>query len=293
MSSFRFDTRLAIAYRLGAPRLALAAGALAMAGGALAGGCSSGPSADYSTQQGFCQAMATADCTDAAVRACYGANDSSVAADTQLCIAARSTPERCNPNSLPYNSMYAQDCVDAHSNLYASDMLDPMLYQAMVQACDGVFNRGGMAGRTCTDDSDCAVIPSIEQMPGFSCIVHQGKGTCQIPNPVNSGDRCDAPAAQCPDGYSCQAGGSGVFCLGNPGKGQACGPGIPCGNSTTPLRCDAMTMQCADQLGDMSPCTAASDCAGGFCIATANGGLCSHTFTLAFGSATCSGFTAK
>ena len=32
---------------------------------------------------------------------------------------------------------------------------------------------------------------------------------------------------------------------------------------------------------------------GGFCILGTSGGLCSHTYTLAFGSSTCTGFTAK
>jgi hypothetical protein len=289
MSSFTFN--------IGSPRLAIAGGALALAGGMLGGGCGGGPSFDYTTEADFCQALATVDCGQATVDACYGANDTSIDMDTQLCITARSTPERCNPQGLPYNSTYAQDCVDAHTNVYQNSpnlpSLDPGLLQAMTQACEGVFNKGGAHGATCTADTDCAVIPAVEMMAGYSCVFHKGMGTCQIPNPVNAGDTCTNPADQCPDGYSCQAGGTGEYCIANPGAGQACGPGITCGSSMSPLRCDTTTKLCATQLGDNSPCKDPSDCAGGFCILTSSGGLCSHTYTLAFGSPTCADFVSK
>src|SRR5262249_53331861 len=155
-------------------------------GGVLAAGCG-GSSADYSTQMSFCQALATTDCTDPVVRACWGADDSSVDADTQLCITARSSPHLCNPGGLPYHAQYAQDCVDAHQNLYQGTMLDPGAYAAAQQACEGVFNKGGTTGATCTADSDCAVIPATEQQPSFSCVFFNGKGSCQMPHPINSG----------------------------------------------------------------------------------------------------------
>jgi hypothetical protein len=271
-------------------RLVIAGGALALAGGALAGGCSSdGPTADFSTQMSFCQALAAADCSDAAVRACYGADDSSVAADTQTCITTRSAPDVCNPAGLPYHATFAQDCVNARTALYQGTQLDPGLFAAAQQACQGVFNKGLPVGTACTADTDCAVIPAAEQQPMPVCIIHAGKGTCQVPNPVGPGDKCVGLADQCPDGYSCQ-GTTGSFCVQNPGKGEACAPGIQCGSSASKLRCDPNTNLCTDPIADGGACTDASDCAGSFCVPTSKGGVCSHTYALALGGAACLAF---
>jgi hypothetical protein len=270
-------------------RLVIAGGALALAGGVLAGGCSSGPSADYSTQMSFCQALATADCSDAAVRACYGADDSSVGPDTQTCITTRSAPDVCNPAGLPYHATYAQDCVDAHTALYMSTQLDPGAFAAAQQACEGVFNKGLPQGASCTADTDCAVLPAVEQ-PSPVCIIHAGKGTCQVPSPVGAGAKCVGLADQCPDGYSCQGGSAGSFCVQNPGKGEACAPGIQCGSSANKLRCDPATNLCADPVPDGGSCTDASQCAGSFCVPTSKSGVCSHTYALALGGAACQAF---
>lgn len=280
MSAFRLHMRLVVA-----------AGSLALAGGALAAGCGGGGlSGDYSTQMSFCQVLAQADCSDPVVRACYGADDSSVGTDTTTCIAARSALDRCNPAGLPYHSQYAQDCVDAHTNLYGSSQLDPGLFQAAQQACLGVFNKGGTQGASCSSDADCAVTPVAENQPSLVCIIHQGAGTCQIPNLVNAGDKCQDPTAQCPDGYSCLAGG---YCVANPGSGEACGPGITCGNSVSKLRCDLTTMKCAAPFDDGQACTDVSECSGNFCVPTAKGGICSHTYTLALGAPACEVFVSK
>ena len=139
--------------------------------------------------------------------------------------------------------------------------------------------KGGGAGASCALDTDCDV------GSGTLCIIHQGKGICQIPNPVMPGDACAEPAAQCADGTSCDAGG---HCVADPTTGQACGPGVSCAST---LRCDASSMMCAPQLADTKACTLDTDCQGGFCIGTSTGGQCSSTYVLALGSSTCTDFT--
>jgi hypothetical protein len=109
---------------------------------------------------------------------------------------------------------------------------------------------------------------------------------------VNPGDACTSPAAQCADGYYCEAGG---HCVSNPTAGGACGPGISC---STGLRCVASANGtagvCQAQLHDQSPCTADSDCAGGFCVPTTSGSVCAGALPpLSFGAPSCAPFVAR
>jgi hypothetical protein len=266
----------------------VAAGLVSLGAAALAGGCgSSAP--DLSTELAFCQAVANADCSPAAVQACYLPSAATTNSDTQRCIGFRSTPERCNPLNLPYHAAYAQPCLDAHTALYASAMLDPHLFQDMNSKCAAVFNRGGKTGARCTIDTDCDV------GGGLSCVVHgNGEGTCQTPQQVSPGNSCNSLAAECATGYHCESSG---FCVQNPGAGKACGAGVPCG---TLLRCvmngsGATSGICAAQLADQSPCTQDGDCKGGFCVAvTATSNVCAgQPAPLAFDTPACSLFTAK
>jgi hypothetical protein len=263
-------------------RLTLAGAVLVVAGGAVCGGCgSSGP--NYTEVAAFCRALAQADCSQAVVTGCYGSNSATLGADTQSCVAARATPERCNPLGLAYHAPYAQQCIDAHTAAYMSGQLDAGAFATLAQQCLPVFNRGGEAGAPCSYDSDCAV------GSGDFCVVHLGgKSTCEVPQAVMPGGRCSAPAAQCSAGYFCESTG---YCVIDPDQaGQACGVGVSC---NTGLRCDTTTMMCAAQLPDAAPCTVDSDCSGGLCIITANGAQCAATYTFVEGSPTCSNFVPK
>ena len=280
MSVFNFD------YRNG--RLVVAGGMLVLAGGMVAGGCGGGDSGpDVSTEQAFCQVLAEVDCSPSTVQACYAANANTIGTDTNTCVRVRNTPERCNPNNLAYHAQFALPCLNAHASVYMSTTLDPNGLQAMKQACLATFNAGGTTGAPCADDSGCDV------GHGFACIIHQGSvmGSCQTPVLVTPGNGCANPAAQCVDA----SGNTGAYhcatiqdCVQDPGNGQACGPGAPCGMG---LRCDATSNTCLQQYPDQHACTADSDCTGGFCLATNGGGaVCGGVFQLAFGSPTCAGF---
>jgi hypothetical protein len=271
--------------------LIFTAALLALGGGALAVGCSSGP--DYSTESTFCQVLAQADCSAAVVSACYLANQNTVDRDTQVCLGVRSSLEQCNPQNLPYHPAFAQPCIDAHAALYQSASLDPTALQNVNTACAAVFNRGRSTDAPCTADTDCDV------GSGLSCVIHgNGHGSCQTPIAVSPGEPCGSPAAQCSDGFYCEAATS--HCISNPMKGGACGTGIPCSTMPMLLRC-AMNANggggvCADPLADMSPCTADSDCAGGFCVAIGNSTnlVCAGQIpTLTAGTPSCSAFVGK
>jgi hypothetical protein len=260
----------------------IAAGAAALLGGVLAGGCGGPPGVDFTMLSTFCQQVAQADCSAVAVTACYGAGDATLAADTTQCEAVRSAPEHCNPQNLTYHPDYAANCVAAHATVYGSNPLDPGAIGAMTQACNAVFNKGLPKGSTCSADTDCAY---TGDSTGLSCVIHQGKGTCQIPVAVSAGNSCADLAAQCVAGYFCDAGG---HCVQDPGNGQACGAGVPC---ATGSRCDGAKMTCAPLIADGQACVAASDCVGQFCVGAPGSSVCASTFTLAVLSPTCSDFT--
>jgi hypothetical protein len=276
MSLFNFDLRNS--------RLVLAGAALLLGGGVLAGGCGGG--FDLTTIVGFCQAQATADCSLSIVSACYGSSDQTISLDTDSCIAARSTISKCNPSGLPYHPEFADACVAQHQAVFANSQIDGQTFATLRGACLPVFNRGNPAGSGCGDDSDCDV------GGGLLCVIHAGKGTCQVPTPVGGGESCSQPAAQCTDmagntdTFYCD---SGNHCVTAGSSGDKCGSGEACGNG---LRCNTSAKVCVDQASNGDPCKADGDCAGGFCLGTgtAAGGECAATLTFAFGGSTCQEF---
>jgi len=261
-------------------RLALAGAALAIFGGALGAGCGGGY--DTSSLGGFCQAMAAADCSPNVVQQCYLASEGMIETDTNSCILARSQAKNCNPSNLPYHPEWADNCLATHGAVYSQTQIDITTFKQIAQACLATFNRGGQQGQTCTQDVDCDV------GNGLFCMVRVGgKGTCQVPTPVEAGQSCNDPAAQCPDGMFCD---TGFHCVAIGGAASVCGAGQPCGDG---FRCNNQLHQCEAQLPDQATCKGDSDCAGGFCVGVSStnpAGKCASTLIFAFGSAVCAPF---
>lgn len=261
-------------------RLVLASAALALAGGVIGTGCGG---SDVSTIQGFCTALAAADCSATVVTSCYGSSDATITADIDSCIRARSGTDTCNPGNLPYHPDFADSCIAQHQAVYSNPTISQEAFKAMREACLPALNRGGTQGSECTNDTDCDV--------GYSnlrCLVRfGGKGTCQIPRPVLGGSSCKDPTAQCPTGNYCD---EGFHCVETPLKGETCGAGQPCSSG---LQCNSTSDVCVDQLPNNSNCSRDSECAGGFCItgATGSGGKCAASYVFAQGALSCSGFS--
>jgi hypothetical protein len=276
MSLFNFDLRNA--------RLVLAGASLVLGGAALAGGCGGGY--DLTSIVGFCQAQAAADCSIAIVGACYGSSDQTISTDTDSCIAARSQISKCNPSGLPYHPEFADACVAQHQAVFANSQIDGATYATLRDACLPVFNKGNPQGSGCSDDSDCDVGNQLR------CVVHAGKGTCQIPTAVGGGESCSQLAAQCTDSsgnidtFYCD---SGNHCVTAGAAGEKCSSADACG---TGLRCNSSAKVCVDQATNGQPCHAASECAGGFCLGASSSavGECAATLTYAFGGSTCQDF---
>jgi hypothetical protein len=247
-----------------------AAALLSLGAGVFGGGCGGG---GINTLQDFCSQLAQHDCTQAVVQACYGASDTTLDADTQTCIAARSTLAKCNPSDLPFHGEFADGCISAHDAAYGQTTIDQPTMQMLNQACMAVFNKGGTLGSDCTSDVDCDV------GNGYACVIH-AKGTCQVPNVVPAGESCVDPAAQCDVGLYCDMGG---HCVAEPIKAEACSDTVPCASG---FRCDASAHVCEDTLMDGAKCASDDACQGGFCLSNE----CASVYTLAFGSSTCQDF---
>jgi hypothetical protein len=260
-------------------RLALAGVTLAIGGGAMAIGCGG---ADLSTPNGFCAAVAAADCSISIVQACLGSSDATLQTDTDRCVAARSKLTTCNPSNLTYHPDFADACIAQHQLVFSSTSIDSTSYQSLVEACLPVFNQGRPQGAACKLDSDCDV-----GFAGLRCLTRVGgNGTCQVPNPVEGGSSCKDPTAQCPDAQYCD---SNFHCVEVGLKGDACGAGEPCGTGT---RCNKDLNQCVNQLANGEKCAADGDCAGGFCLGAADGSSrCAGSLVFAQGSSICLDFT--
>jgi len=269
MSLFNFDHRTS--------GLVLAGGALALAGAVIGAGCGG---TDVSTQEGFCSALAAADCSYAIVQACYGSSDASLQADIDSCITARRQANICNPAHLPYHADFADGCISQHQTVFGASTIDGTNWDSVREACLPTFNRGGQKGSVCTDDVDCDV-----GYNGLRCIMRVGgKGTCQVPKAVAGGASCKDAAAQCPAGNYCDP---GFHCVETPLKGEECGAGQPCSDG---YRCNADLTTCENQLANGSKCARDTDCSGGFCLDTATGKQCAASYIFAFGATTCVDF---
>jgi hypothetical protein len=261
-------------------RLVLASAALALAGGVIGTGCGG---SDASTIQGFCTALAQADCSAAVVTACYGSSDATLATDIDSCIRARSATSTCNPGNLPYHPDFADNCIAAHQVAFAESTVTADRFKAMHESCLGALNRAGSQGEQCTNDSDCDF-----GYQNLRCLVRfGGKGTCQVPLPVTGGASCKDPTAQCPTGTYCD---EGFHCVETPLKGETCGAGQPCSDG---LQCNTVSDVCDSQLPNNSSCSRDSECQGGFCIGSGTGssGKCAASYVFAFGALSCSSFS--
>lgn len=261
------------------------AGLLVLAAVGLVGACSS--SSGYATEADFCQALATAKCSNAVVTACYVGAPSAQASqtDVQSCVAATAAEANCNPLKLVYHPIGSDVCVQTTTTAYADAVLARGDVDAMTQDCITVFNKGGTQGMRCEADTDC------DTSTGLKCVLHAGAGQCAVPQIVGAGLSCAAVNAACDVGLYCD---SGLHCVEGNAAGQVCSTTIPC---KTGLRCSAKGA-CAARLGNGAACTEDEEClgdgslGGGFCT-KARGqttGTCTSVLQISALSSSCDEF---
>jgi hypothetical protein len=212
------------------------------------------------TEDGFCQALAQAQCSSALVASCYNARQmdtATIKTDTTRCVASASRTDICNPTGLPYHSDVAQDALDKITQIYSDGVLTSAELPELNAALATVFNRGEAKGSKCTIDSDC------DAGNGLTCILHGGQGVCGEAMIVAAGSSCATVNASCGDANYCAKFDSGFDCIAKiaAGKGKCAGD-FECADGT---RCGSDAI-CHPLRQDGAICTFGTDCANSFCL---------------------------
>lgn len=230
----------------------------------------------YPNTADFCAARAKAECSEAVVTQCRSSSDDSLAADQANCVAKRSGD--CNPERIGYHPELADACVAAYTSAYSDGKIQLTELDAIATSCIGVFSKGGLADAACATDQDC------NAGDGLRCMKRVGGGTCQQPIEVGGGLKCDQPNHECASGFYCD---SNLRCTVLAEAGEACSADIPC--AATSLCVDDV---CKAKLVNNEPCTAADECANGFCIKPqgSTSGKCGAVDQLASTSQSCDAF---
>ena len=262
----------------------------------------SGPNYAHPNEADFCAALARAQCTDSAVKACYGSADADIEGDRSTCISHRSNLDTCRASvtggiaiaSPTYNpAQETQKCIDAQGAVYADAAISRAELDAAVLACIKILSGAGTAGSNCDNDYDC------NTTTGLQCVRKAGQlvGTCAVPTVAGGGEDCMDPAIECAETFYCDAaeGGSGA-CLKAKAAGAVCSADAPCQDDfncvITDPELDAGT--CESKLANGAACEAdnAAACQGTFCNVASGQttGKCAANLALAQTSTSCDAF---
>jgi hypothetical protein len=246
----------------------------------LAVGCGGGsdtiapPPSPYETEQGFCQLLAEAACTQAVVENCYLSDPSDAEQfedDVASCQAQAAKPSACNPNGYAYRRDGAEACVAAVGAAYADGKLNMDEIEAASEACLAVYSGGKGVGASCSADHEC------NYAQGLTCAIELGKDpTCQEVVIAAPGAKCGDGNAVCEEGYHCNVDAS--ICGQDNGIGETCSETQPCEDGAI---CGGGGT-CEAKLSNGSTCVDPFECAGGFCVKAqgASTGTCGSTVTL-------------
>jgi hypothetical protein len=237
------------------------------------------PELAYPTESSFCTALASAECNDAVVQACYGSDETTLEDDRARCSTAREA--QCNPKKLPYHPEQAEPCLDAREAGLADAVWTHAELDAVDAACSPVFSKAGPDGAVCKTKDDC------DTTLGLDCIVKLGslQGVCGAPKVVGGGEDCTDPVNVCGPGFYCDPKVS--HCLAQPQENDACSDAAPCASDFYCTASDAGTCELKTKNG--LKCAEDRLCAGGYCLGATEEmeGICSSTLPLQITSATC------
>jgi hypothetical protein len=241
--------------------------------------CSSdeeGPKPDNAlrTEQGFCQEWAKRACNSRVVSACSSTKEGCLDRQSTFC-------EGLVPSG--YSSVNAEDCLEAVEGAYGNAVLsteDIDVVQKLGGACSRLIKGPQTQGDTCTDRYEC------DTVRGFECVIKPGEetGTCQVPEFVGGGARCDDEAAVCDLDLYCDA--ESDRCFEPEGLNRPCVSDVICGVDAFCQKQDGEAEGvCTAKLVDREDCVRDEECTSGFCLPSL--GQCVSSITLTAESSTC------
>jgi hypothetical protein len=125
--------------------------------------------------------------------------------------------------------------------------------------CAKLVDGGREEGDTCTESSQCDTIRD------FECVIKPGgsTGSCQVPEVMGGGERCDGDEVVCEDGFYCD----GRNCLAVSLASEPCTSDAMCGSDHTCLiPTDESEGTCEAKLALRDPCTSDYQCESTFCV---------------------------
>jgi hypothetical protein len=230
-------------------------------GFAAAVGCSSeqpGPGAGNArirTESGFCTEWARVVCNARVVEECEFMDvDACREWELQYCL-----------NLVPpgYSPERAQDCIYAAKTAFSDGTITAAEASEVLNLggeCARIVDGGTLEGDPCESDFDCNMVDENR------CVIKPGEvvGTCQIPEIVGGGARCDDPAAVCEEGFFCDAASSRCFEI--LAGGEACTNDAQCGSASRCVIGGDGTGLCTPKLEARAMCTTDAECQSSFCM---------------------------
>jgi hypothetical protein len=204
------------------------------------------------SRDGFCAAWAKAACSERVVQNC----DANSVDDCR-----QSQRDEC-VNAIPdnYGSAHAADCIDAVKDAYEDAVLtaeELQIVRNQAAPCDRLSRGTREAGQSCESAQEC------DTVAGFTCVIKSGNdGTCQEPELVEPGRRCQAPAQVCGEGYYC----NGENCVESKPAGASCSGDVECAPED---RCSVpageVEGECIARTELNGACNSSIECQSGYC----------------------------
>jgi hypothetical protein len=199
------------------------------------------------TKAEFCEQWADRACADSVVSACQ-------AADKDACkLGQQGFCQSIVPDSFSEDGI--KGCLDAVGAAYADADLTGDELRVVLKlggACGKLIVGPSGGGESCSSDLDC------NGSDGFECVIKGGrsKGTCQVPEEVGAGKRCEALQQTCQSGFYCD----GSNCIETKLEGEECTINEECGPEGT-----CVDAECVPRLGVDSVCTQDDQCFSDLC----------------------------
>lgn len=244
-------------------------------------GCSGdeeGPKADNAlrTEQGFCQEWAERACNRRVIDACSSTKEGCIDRQSEFC-------EGLIPSG--YSSVNAEDCLEAVERAYADATLSADDIDVVLQlggGCSQLIKGARTEGENCTDRYQCDTVRN------FDCVIKPGQdsGSCQVPNFVGGGSRCDDPDTVCDLNFYCDA--DSGRCFEPEGIDDTCVSDVICGvDAFCQKQSGDAEGVCTTKLEDREACQRDEECQSGYCLLDLATPQCVSSITLTIQASAC------